>query len=98
MKNLSKKLRPRSTTKRRSRAAVPLPRRAITRGEYAELAVRLGAAEMQMQRNRAIVDALSQRVAQLHEQVNALEARVAPSAFGSELPNLPSATTPTVES
>jgi hypothetical protein len=95
---VAKKLRRRTSTKRQTRAAVPVPRRTVTRREYAELAVRLGSAELQMQRNRAAIDLLAQRVAQLHEQVNALQASMVTPAFGTELPALPPATTPTVES
>jgi CII-binding regulator of phage lambda lysogenization HflD len=95
---LTKKLRRPTSTKRRSRVAVPPARRAVTRREYAELAVRLGSAELQMQRNRTVIDALVQRVAQLQEQVSALHANAAQQTLVAELPALPPATTPTVES
>jgi hypothetical protein len=74
------------------------PRRSVTRREYAELAVRLGSAELQMQRNRTIIDGLVQRVAQLQEQVIALYASAAKQALVTDLPALPPTTTPTVES
>jgi hypothetical protein len=77
---------------------MPVPRRSVTRREYAELAVRLGAVEMQMQRNRTTVEAQALRIAQLQEQVNALQASTVTQAFGTDLPALPSVPTPTVES
>jgi len=97
---MSKKLRRPARTKRRSRVAVPQFQRSVTRREYAALAVRLGAVELQMQRNRALIDLHTQRIAQLQEQVNALEASVAAQALANEIPALPlpAATTPTVES
>jgi uncharacterized coiled-coil protein SlyX len=94
---LTKKLR-RVTAPKRRRVAVVAPRRSITRREYAELAVRLGAAELQMQRNRAIIDGLVQRVAQLQEQVMALQASTAKPAPVTDFPIMPPTTTPTVES
>jgi len=51
-----------------------------------------------MQRNRAIIDGLVQRVAQLQEQVIALQAGAAKQALVTDLPMMPPTTTPTVES
>jgi hypothetical protein len=62
------------------------------------LALRLGSAELQMQRNRTIIDGLVQRVAQLQDQITALHASAAKQALVTELPMLPPTTTPTVES
>jgi hypothetical protein len=74
---------------------VPSPRRTVTRREYAEVVVRLGAAELQLQRTRAALETQAQRIAQLEEQVTALTSATAAQALAT-LP-VP-ATTPTVES
>jgi hypothetical protein len=71
----------------------------VTRREYAELVVRLGSVELQMQRNRAIIDLNTQRITQVLDQVNELKATAATTSLANELPALPlPVTTPTVES
>lgn len=94
---MTKKLRRPTAAKRRSTAA-PLPRQSVTRREYAALAARLGAVELQMQRNRTIIDTQGQRLAQLQEQVNALQAQTVAQAIAQELPALTPVTTPIGES
>ena len=93
---MTKKLRRSAATKRR-RVSIPATRRSVTRREYAELALRLGAVEMQMQRNRTEIERQAQRIVQLQEQVNALLAKTLTPSLGPEIA-LPPTTTPTVES
>ena len=94
-----KKTLRRTQSKGRSRANVPTQRRAVTRGEYAEVVVRLGAVELQMQRNRADIDLQAQRIAQLQEQLRAIPTALPAQTVSKEMPPLPIATTaPAVES
>ena len=72
-------------------------RPAVSRREYAELVVRLGSVELQIQRNRAELELHAQRIAQLQESVDALKAAALPTALANEMP-LPIPPTPTVES
>ena len=100
IQSMKKTLR-RSKPKRRSHASVPARRQAVTRREYAELVVRLGSAELQMQRNRASIDSQAQLIRQLQDQLNALAIAQSPQAVSvsGDNPALPIAVaTPTVES
>jgi hypothetical protein len=87
-------------TKSRHRRGSISPRRSVTRREYAELAVRLGAIELQAQRNRAAIELQAERLTHLQEQVNALTAAAAGAqALSQEGPAAPlTPTTRTVES
>ena len=94
-----KKTLRRSKPKRRSHASVPARRQTVTRREYAELVVRLGSAELQMQRNRASIDLQAQLIRQLQDQLSAIAIAQSPQAVSGENPVLPIAVaTPTVES
>jgi hypothetical protein len=89
----------RTKPKRRSHAGVTAPRPGVTRREYAEVVVRLGSVELQIQRNRAVIDLQGQRINQLQEQLNAVGAAAASQTASAEIPALPIAvSTPTVES
>ena len=94
---MSKRLR-RTKPKHQSRTIERSSRPAVSRREYAELVVRLGSVELQIQRNRAELELHAQRIAQLQELVAALKAAAVPSALASEIPPLPLPPTPTVES
>ncbi len=95
---VKKRVRP-TKSKRRARAPLPRNTSSVTRREYAEVVVRLGSVELQIQRNRAIIDLQTQRIAQLLEQINELKAAVATQSLAQEIPALPLIpTTPTVES
>ena len=82
---MSKTLR-RSKPKRRSRSA-PRSRPAVSRREYAEVVLRLGSLELQVQRNRAELELHAQRIAELQEFVASRKTAVSP--LSSEIPPLP---------
>ena len=75
----------RNKPKRRTRATPPSPRRQVTRREYAEVAVRLGALEMQVQRNRGTMELQAQRIARLQEEIDALKASAARQTLATEM-------------
>ena len=86
----------RSKSKRRSSAAAPGARQSVTRREYAELVVRLGSVELQVQRNRAMLDLHAQRIAQLQEQLSLAHAAAQPP--GTDTMAVPIPPLPIVES
>jgi hypothetical protein len=86
----------RTKVKGSTRAAVPTPRRSVTRREYAELVVRLGSVELQAQRNRATLDLQARRIAELQEQLSLLQAA---QSLAKDVPGVPvPPPIPTVES
>jgi hypothetical protein len=71
----------------------------VTRREYAELVVRLGSVELLAHRNRAVLDRQAQRIAQLEEQLRALQADALARSLPQKIPAAPaSPPIPTVES
>ncbi len=94
---MSKTLR-RSKPKRRSRPATPRSRPSVSRREYAEVVLRLGSIELQVQRNRAELELHAQRIADLQELVRSLNKATLSPALSNEIPPLPLPPKPTVES
>jgi hypothetical protein len=88
----------RTKTKRAARAAIPLPRRTVTRREYAELVVRLVATEAQTQRQRAALAVQEQRITQLQEEMDALKKATVAQAIANDIALVPLPATPTIES
>jgi hypothetical protein len=72
---------------------------AVTRREYAEVVVRLGSLEIQVQRNRTTIELQAQRIVELQEQIDALKAPAVAQQLTQELAAVPLAPgIPTVES
>jgi hypothetical protein len=71
--------------------------RGVSRREYAELVLRLGSAELQVQRNRAELELHASRIAQLHEILDHLMQAAEAAAAAKDLP-LPGPPARTVES
>jgi hypothetical protein len=59
--------------------------------------MRLGALEMQVQRNRVIIDLQAQRIVQLQEQLDVIKTAATQQTLANEIAAL-SPTTPTIES
>lgn len=77
---------------------MPLPRRIVTRREYAELLLRLAATEVQTQRQRAALELQEQRITQLQEQIDALKNTTVAQAVANDLAAVPLPVAPTIES
>ena len=90
--------RRRTKAKRRLPAIARPTSRGVSRREYAELVLRLGSVELQVQRNRAEIELHTQRIAQLQDTMDALKIASPSSAFASDLPALTTPPKPTVES
>jgi hypothetical protein len=73
-------------------------RSGVSRREYAELVLRLGSLELQVQRNRAELELHAHRIADLQETVEALKLAAPSAALSSEIPSLPAPPKPVVES
>ena len=65
---------------------------------YAEVVLRLGSVELQVQRNRAELELHAQRIAELQDLVRSLNKATLSPALSSEIPPLPLPLKPTVES
>ena len=88
---------PRKPTRRPRRAALAPPR-TVTRRDYAELVVRLGATELQVKRHRAAIEQQARLITQMQAQLDALKTVAAAQTLAHDLAALPLPTPPTVES
>lgn len=77
---------------------MPLPRRTVTRREYAEIVVRLAATEVQTQRQRAALELQEQRITHLQEQIDALKNTTVAQALANDISTVPLPARPTIES
>lgn len=81
------------------RPTVPHERRAqVTRREYNDLNVRFSLLELQANRNRIDLDIQLARIAQLQDEIAILRQNEAATALAGEIPGLPLAPKPILES
>jgi hypothetical protein len=88
--------------RRRKQAKRPSPasrssRTGVSRREYAELVLRLGSVELQVQRNRAEIELHTQRIAHLQDTIEALKTTSA-AVLSTDIAALPAPPTGTIES
>jgi hypothetical protein len=76
----------RSKQRRRLQPGTRAASRGISRHEYAELVLRLGSAELQVQRNRAELELHASRIAQLQEILENLMRAAEAAAAAKEIP------------
>ncbi|RPI57772.1 MAG: hypothetical protein EHM55_00655 [Acidobacteria bacterium] len=94
---MARKINRPASRRRSTRLDGASPRTGVSRREYAELVVRLGSVELQLQRSRAELEVHARRIAQLQEQLESLKAAT-PAPAIAEIAALPLPPKPVVES